>query len=101
MKELTKENAVDYAQKLMFNIKEEELDNLVEEFKVMAQQLEHLDKIAGISEVEPMTHPFINAETTFREDKISRTITKEEAFSNCKDLIDNEVKVPKVVGNNE
>ena len=101
MKELTKENAKAYANKLMFNIKDEELDVLVEEFKIMALQLEHLAQIEGISGVEPMTFPFINDEASFREDIISRRISQEDAFKNCKALIDNEVKVPKVVGVNE
>ena len=97
MKELTKEMAKEYASKLMFNIKDEELDILVNEFQIMATQLEHLDKIKGISKVLPMTFPFYNDEVNMREDKVDLLLNKDEAFSNCKEIINGEVCVPKVV----
>ena len=97
MRKLTRADARRYAAKLMFNISDSELDNLTAEFKVMALQLEHLDKIDGIGDVEPMTFPFSNDEGVLREDEVTRTIPAEVAFSNCKDVLNGEVRVPKVV----
>ncbi|MCL2445111.1 Asp-tRNA(Asn)/Glu-tRNA(Gln) amidotransferase subunit GatC [Candidatus Saccharibacteria bacterium] len=98
MKSLTRENAEEYAKKLMFNIQENEVDQLVKDFQVMAQQLRCLEKLPGIESVEPMTFPFENEDVRMREDEVTVELSREEAFSNCKDVKDGEVRVPRVVG---
>ncbi|MFA6327620.1 MAG: Asp-tRNA(Asn)/Glu-tRNA(Gln) amidotransferase subunit GatC [Bacilli bacterium] len=93
---ITKENLKKYANKLMFDMNEEEYETLQKEFEIILKQMDIIDKIPNISEVNPMTFPF-DLEKELRPDETKDLITPEEALINAKEKINNEVKVPKVV----
>ncbi len=93
---ITKENLKKYANKLMFDMKEEEYETLQKEFEIILKQMDVIDKIPNISEVKPMTFPF-DLDKELRSDETRDLITAEEALMNAKEKIRNEVKVPKVV----
>lgn len=83
--------------KTMFYITEEEVPALVEEYDVF---MHHVKVLEGIdtSNVEPLPYPY-EIETTFlREDTPTDVISVEEALKNAKDVEDNQIRVPKVVG---
>lgn len=90
----------DYFKKLandiMFEISDEEAEELKDEFQLLLDQIEVLNEI-DTDGVEEMIYPF-EAETTFlREDTCARVITQQEALSNVKSAKAGHVHVPKVV----
>ena len=84
------------AKQLMFNISEEEAEQLQEEFVILQKQIALLERI-DTENVKEMVYPF-EAETTFlREDQITQTISREDALKNAKAVMAGHVHVPKVV----
>ena len=95
---LTKEKLKNYANKLMFDMNDEEYETLLKEFDVIEKQMDLIGNIDNISEVEPMTFPFDVTTTFLREDVEGVCLTKEEVLRNAKDVVDGQIKLPKVVG---
>lgn len=93
---ITKENLKDYANKLMFDMEENEYETLEKEFEVLIQQMDLIGNIEGVNEVEPMTFPF-EIDTVLRDDINSKNIDIDDALSNCDSVKNREIKVPKVV----
>lgn len=84
------------ANDIRFDLNEQEISELKEEFKVLMEQIDVLDEI-DTEGVEEMIYPF-EAETAFlREDTVDHVITQEEALSNVKSAKAGHVHVPKVV----
>ena len=94
---ITKELLKDYANKLMFDMNEEEYATLEGEFEVILKQMDLIENIENIKNVEPMTFPYLKENVILRDDSITRTIDYTEALSNAKEVKDREIKVPKVV----
>lgn len=44
-----------------------------------------------------MTFPFDVTTTFLREDDVTETISKEEALRNAKDIVEDQIRLPKVV----
>jgi len=83
--------------KTMFNVSDEEMPALVEEYNVFMSHVKALEAIQT-DNVEPLAFPY-EIETTFlREDEANHVISREDALQNAKVKQDNQVKVPKVVG---
>ena len=55
---IAKEKLKDYANKLMFDMNDEEYETLQEEFDIILKQMDLIGNIPNISSVEPMTFPF-------------------------------------------
>lgn len=92
------EKLKDYANKLMFDMNEEEYKTLQEEFETILEQMELIGEIPNINEVEPMTFPFrIDSERELREDEVDDYLTVGEVLENAKHQVDDQIKVPKVV----
>lgn len=97
---VTKEKLKEYAANLMFDMKEEEYDTLTKEFEIIEKQMDKIGTMSNLKNVEPMTFPFINYQATLRDDDedIDGTcINKKDVLSNAKDVLYEQVKVPKVV----
>lgn len=94
---INKEKLQMYAEKLFFRMNDEEYTTLQQEFDVILKQMDIIDKIEGISNVEPMTFPFEKEGTTFRKDIANDNLKPEEVVKNAKDVYFEQVKVPKVV----
>lgn len=83
--------------KTMFDVSDEEIPALVEEYNVFMSHVKALEAI-DTTGVEPLAFPY-EIETTFlRDDEETYTIHREEALQNAKSVQDNQIKVPKVVG---
>ena len=96
MEEFSAEYFKKLAHDIMFDLNDEEVSELQEEFKVLLQQIELLDGI-DTEGVEEMIYPF-EAETTFlREDSVDNVISQEAALLNVKSAKAGHVHVPKVV----
>lgn len=84
------------ANQLMFDLNDQEISELQEDFKVLLEQISILDKV-NTEGVEEMIYPF-EAETTFlRDDEIDNVIAQEDALRNAKSVMAGHVHVPKVV----
>ena len=94
---ITKEKLKIYANKLMFDMKDEEYETLLKEFDVIESQMELVANLDGIENVNPMTFPFDMDYVTLRNDIDTKTINYKDALSNAKEVEKREIKVPKVV----
>ncbi len=94
---IEKNKLKDYANKLMFDMNDEEYEILQNEFAIILKHMDLINKIEGISKVKPMTFPFTIEGVNLREDVIKDKISNEEALSNAKEIENGEIKVPKVV----
>ena len=94
---IEKEKLKDYANKLMFDMDEEEYTTLQEEFSIILKQMDLIGKIPNISDYTPMTFPFPNTDVSLREDEVGDYLTVGEVLDNAKHQVSDQVKVPKVV----
>lgn len=94
---IEKEKLKSYANKLMFDMKDEEYETLQEEFEVILRQMDLIGKIPDIEKVEPMTFPFKNEDVSLRDDEVTDYLTVSEVLENAKHQINDQVKLPKVV----
>lgn len=83
--------------KTMFNISDEEMPELIEEYDIFMNHVAVLEKIDTKGK-EPLAYPY-EIETSFlREDEPVDVISREDVLKNAKSVQDNQIKVPKVVG---
>lgn len=83
--------------KTMFAISDEEMPALIEEYDIFMSHVAVLEKI-DTTDVEPLAYPY-EIETSFlREDDPCDVISTKDALQNAKNVQDNQIKVPKVVG---
>lgn len=97
MKKVTKEVLKSNAEKLMFEMSDEDLDLLVNEFGVIQEQMSLIGEIEGVDETTPMTFPFDVTSTFLREDVASEPLDRDLALRNAKDVVDGQIRLPKVV----
>ena len=98
MKEINLEVLKDAANRLLFTMSEEEYQTLLNEFAVLTKQMEIIGKIEGVDDYEPMTFPFDCSTDYLREDEPTTPISREDALRNAGSVLDNQIKLPKVVG---
>ncbi|MCX5775621.1 MAG: hypothetical protein NTV44_04595 [Firmicutes bacterium] len=98
MKEINKNVLKDAANRLLFDMTEEQYDLLEKEFAILTKQMNLIGQIKGVDEFEPMTFPFDVSNDLLREDVSSTPLPREVALANAKDIVDGQIKLPKVVG---
>ena len=98
MKKVSKEVLKTAANNLLFEMKDEQYDKLLDEFDVIETQMNFLGSIKGIDEEEAMTFPFDVTINYLREDEASKPLTQKEALKNAHDVVLGQIKLPKVVG---
>lgn len=91
------EKLKDYANKLMFDMNDEEYKTLQDEFEIILKQMDLIGQIPDIDKVSPMTFPFPNEDASLREDEVGDYLTVSEVLENAKHQVNDQVKVPKVV----
>lgn len=97
MKRVDKELLKVSAHKMMFDMSEEQYDALLDEFQILLKQLDVIGDIPHIDDVEPMVFPFEIKTTFLREDVTEKPLEKEEALKNASNVLDGQIKLPKVV----
>lgn len=95
------EKLKDYANKLMFDMNEEEYKTLQDEFEIILKQMDLIGQIPNIDKVSPMTFPFPNEDVSLREDEVGDYLTVSEVLENTTHQVNDQVKVPRVVGGEE
>ena len=98
MIKITKETLKEAAEKLMFTMSDEEYQILLEEFESILKQMEFISQIEGVEEAVPMTFPFEVTTDYLREDEPEAPLNRESALKNAKDVVDGQIRLPKVVG---
>lgn len=98
MKKFTKEMVNDYADKLLIGLTEEENKQVLDEFEIIDESIDLINKIPNIEKIEPMTHCLDEFICELREDICEESIDINELLQNCDDKTDREISVPKVVG---
>ena len=98
MSKFTKKMVNDYADKLLIGLTEEENKQVLDEFEIIDENIDLINKIPNIEKIEPMTHCLDNFIYELREDNEKESIDIKELLQNCDDKTDREVSVPKVVG---
>lgn len=98
MKPVTKEILKLSADRIMLELDDSEYDSLIEELNEISLSLEEISKIPGIDEISPMTFPFDVTSTHLREDEAGKPLDKEDALKNSSDVVDGQIRLPKVVG---
>ena len=98
MSKFTKEMVDEYADKLLIGLTEEENKMVLDEFEIIDKNCDVVNNIAGIENVEPMTHALDDFEVELRDDIAEESVSIEDLLSNCDQVNDREVELPKVVG---
>ena len=101
MGKFTKEMVNDYAEKLLIGLTEDENKMVLDEFDKIDSDINIINEIDGIELVEPMSWCLDDFSCELREDIALDSISIEDVVSNCDDYRVCEIKIPKVVGNNE
>ncbi len=93
----TKEKIIDYADKLLIGLSDDEAETILSEFDVIDQSINQINEIDGLSDIEPATSPFDLYIASLREDKAEESVDIDDLLANTKDCVDREIRVPKVV----
>lgn len=97
MNKFTSEMVDNYANKLLFNLTEDENKLVLDEFEVIDKTIDLINEIEGLNELEPMTHTLDDFEVDLREDIPEESIKVEDALKNAGATEGREIEVPKVV----
>lgn len=97
MKNINKETLKTAANKLMFDMSEEQYNHLLNEFDVIVSQMNLIGKIEGVDNATPMTFPFDVTSTKLREDVATTPLERDVALRNAKDVVDGQIRLPRVV----
>ena len=82
---------------LLFEMDEEQYRVLLEEFKVIIQQLSILDDLGDLCSVEPMDFPYEISRNILRNDVAGKPVERKKVLKNAGDSYANQIRVPKVV----
>jgi aspartyl-tRNA(Asn)/glutamyl-tRNA(Gln) amidotransferase subunit C len=97
MKTITIDVLKDAANRLLFDMSNEEYQTLYEEFGILTKQMKKIGQVKGLEAYQPMTFPFEVTTSYLREDEPSEPLSREEALKNAGSKQDNQIKLPKVV----
>ena len=84
------------ANQLMFNISDEEADELVSEFGTLEKQFAIMEEI-DTDGVEEMIYPFEEPTTYIRHDEPDHVISQDDAMRNVTKKLEGHFVLPKVV----
>ena len=78
MAKFTQEQVIDYADKLLIGLTDEEVKMVLDEFEDIDTQIDLINKIPNIESVEAMTHCLDDFEYVLREDEVEESININE-----------------------
>ena len=98
MSKFTKEMVLDYADKLLIGLSDEEANMVLEEFDDIDKNIDQINNIKGIDKVTPMTRTLDDFNPKLREDIAIESDNIDDILSNADKIDGREVAVVKVVG---
>lgn len=84
------------ANQIMFDLNEQEQQELQNDFEILKEQIDFLNEI-DTDKVAEMIYPFEEATMYLREDVVEHVLSQEDALKNASDVKMGHVHVPKVV----
>ncbi len=84
------------AKNILFELNEEEAQDIQKEFETLIKQLSLLEVI-DTTKVEPMVYPFEEETSFLREDEANHTVSQSEAIGNALKTKQGHFSVPRVV----
>ena len=97
MRKVSKEVLQITADKLLFDLTDEEYENLVKEFEVLIKHMNIIGEIESVDDAEPMSFPFDVTNSVLREDIAEEPLDKKEALKNASEVKEGQISLPKVV----
>jgi aspartyl/glutamyl-tRNA(Asn/Gln) amidotransferase C subunit len=98
MKTITMDVLKDAANRLLFDMSEDQYKTLYEEFGILTKQMEKIGEIKGSWIITPDDFPLSTARPpSLREDVAEEPLPRDEALKNAGNKQDNQIKLPKVV----
>ena len=97
MEKFTREDVINYADKLLIGLTDEEVEMVLSEMDIIDKNIDIINNIPGIKDASCMTHALDDFEFELREDIASESVLIDDLLSNCDDVYDRSVRVPKVV----
>jgi len=98
MKNVDKQMLKEAANKLMFDMDDNEYETLLKEFSVVTRNMELIGKIKGVDDAMPMTFPFEVSNDFLREDIATEPLNRDVALKNASEVVEGQIRLPKVVG---
>lgn len=96
MENISKETIKKLANQVMFDLNDQELCEMQDEFEIFLKQIDLLAKV-DTQNVEEMVYPFESPTTYIRNDEDAHVISQAEALANSPKSVAGHVVVPKVV----
>ena len=93
---MKKEDLKVLANNLMFDLNDEEVEDISKEFDKLDKMLAFFDEI-DTNNVKEMVYPFEDETSFLREDEVSNVLSQDDALKNAAKVISGHVVVPKVV----
>lgn len=84
------------AHQLMFDLSDDEVNDIEKEFNTLLKQMELMDAI-DTDGVEPQVYCFDDETTFIRDDEVTNVFTQQQALENAPKVRDGHFVVPKVV----
>ena len=97
MEKFTREDVINYADKLLIGLTDDEVEMVLSEMDIIDKNIDIINNIPGIKEASCMTHALDDFSFELREDVASESVSIDDLLSNCDDTYDRSVRVPKVV----
>lgn len=98
MKNVDKQMLKEAANKLMFDMDDNQYETLLKEFSVVTHNMELIGKIKGVDDAMPMTFPFEVSNDFLREDIATEPLNRDVALKNASEVVEGQIRLPKVVG---
>ena len=85
------------ANKLMFDMADEDYDALVVEFSCLIKQVEEMENLPGFDSAKPMSFPYEVTTSYLRDDVPTSPLLQEDALKNASDVVVGQIRLPKVI----
>ena len=93
---MNKEEVKVLANNLMFEVDDNEANDIVSDFELLEKMLNFFEEI-DTDGVEEMIYPFEDETSYFREDEVTNVLSQKDALSNAAKVISGHVVVPRVL----
>lgn len=98
MRKVTKEVLKSCADNLLFELDEDNLNRLLEDFDALLQQINYLQAIENVDDMTPMAFPYEYHQTYLRPDVPGAATKADKVLKIAKNKFADQIKVSKVIG---
>ncbi|WP_338960095.1 MULTISPECIES: Asp-tRNA(Asn)/Glu-tRNA(Gln) amidotransferase subunit GatC [unclassified Spiroplasma] len=95
-KKMTTKMLHEFANELMFNLSEEQCENLLLEFKAIEKQMEIVTNI-NTNDIEPLNYPFPIINNLLRSDNVGTHLTSKSVLNIAPEVENNYISINQVI----